>query len=75
MASTLNALNEVETTISYEAVMVIALALINQAEVYSKAGMTKDYALDRLNEIRSALVELEWNTHAVDEFIQTQKAR
>jgi hypothetical protein len=75
MASTLNALNEVETTISYDAVMIIAISLIKQAEVYNEAGMTKEYTLECLNDIRSALVELEWNTHAVDEFIQNQEAR
>lgn len=73
MASTLNTLNEVETTISYDAVMVIALALIKQAEAYSEAGMTKEYTLECLGQIRSALIELEWNTHAVDGFIQIHK--
>lgn len=75
MSTTMNVQGEVQTTVSYETVMVAALALINQAERYAKAGMTKEYTLESLNDIARALIELEWNTKEVRRLIDEVNQR
>lgn len=69
MAITLPSENEVETTVSYKTVMTAALALIQQADRYVAECMTKEFTVDCLSDIRSALIELEWNTNSVDALI------
>lgn len=69
MAITLPVENEVETTVSYTTVMTAALALIQQADRYVADFMSKEFTLECLNDVRSALIELEWNTKSVDALI------
>ena len=75
MSSTLDIQGEVQTTVSYETVMVASLALINQAKHYAKVGMTKEYTLECLDNIARALIELEWNTKAIQELIDEVNQR
>jgi hypothetical protein len=57
----------IKVEVSYDTVIASALALIEKAEALDASGCGDQFKLDRLYEIRNALLDLGWTTSQVEE--------